>query len=301
MKKLLILVDNIGPKKEFLAEHIAKNLSSDAKLVLARFSDLIFTIDKGKVEIAIEGTDYQIQDFDLVYFRRVGGKFFSMAGTLGICLEAFGIKFFDSTFKEIGVGDKLTSYVRLSLVGLPTIPAYFCWHTKIFEKREEIIERLGLPLVAKQLSLQRGEGVFLIKKIEDFDLLNKDFSQSQFLFQKYCLGNDEYRLLVLGDKIGSFEKKIKNNPDEFRANIALGAKEEFIDIQKVPQEMREIALKAAKTLKIEIAGVDTLVDEKNQTWLLEVNRGPGLTYDPQFSPELDSIALFFKQELEKGQ
>lgn len=300
MKKLLILVDNIGPKKEFLAEHIAKNLSSDDKLVLARFSDLIFNIKKGKVEIMIDGTDYQVQDFDLVYFRRAGGKFLSLAGTLAFCLDSFGIKFFDTSFKEMGVaGDKLTSYTRLSLAGLPTIPAYFCWNTKIFEKREEIIRILGLPLVAKQLSSQRGEGVFLIKKIEDFDLLNKDFSQGQFLFQKYCLGKDEYRLLVLNDKIGSFEKKIKNNPDEFRANVALGAEEEFIDIKETPQEMKEIAINAAKALRIEIAGVDTLVDEKNQTWLLEVNRGPGLTYDPQLSPELDSIALFFKQELEK--
>ena len=300
MKKLLILVDNIGPKKEFLAEYISKNLSSDDKLVLARFSDLIFNIKKGKVEIVIEGTDYQIQDFNLVYFRRAGGKFLSLAGTLAFCLDSFGIKFFDTSFKEMGVaGDKLTSYLRLSLAGLPTIPAYFCWNTKIFEKRQEIIDRLGLPLVAKQLSLQRGEGVFLIKKIEDFDLLNKDFSQSQFLFQKYCLGKDEYRLLVLGDKIGSFEKKIKNNPNEFRANVALGAKEEFIDIQKTPQEMKEVAIKAAQTLRIEIAGVDTLVDEKSQLWLLEVNRGPGLTYDPKISPELDSISLFFKQELEK--
>ena len=211
-----------------------------------------------------------------------------------------GIKFFDTSFKEMGVaGDKLTSYIRLSLAGLPTIPAYFCWHTKIFEKRQEIIQRLGLPLVAKQLSSQRGEGVFLIKKIEDFDLLNKDFSKGEFLFQKYCLGKDEYRILVLEDRIGSFEKKIKNNPNEFRANVALGAKEEFIDIQKISQEMKEISIKAAKTLRVEIAGVDILIDEKEQTWLLEVNRGPGLTYDPKISPELDSIALFFKQELEK--
>lgn len=301
MGKLLILVGKIGPKKEFLAEYIAKNLPSDAKLVLARFSDLIFTIDKRKIEIVIDGTGYRIRDFDLVYFRRTGGKFLSMAGTLGICLKAFGINFFDSTFKEIGVaGDKLTSYVRLSLAGLPTIPAYFCCYTKIFEKREEIIERLGLPLVAKQLSLQRGKGVFLIKKIEDFDLLNKDFSQSQFLFQKYCFNESEYRLLVLGETIGSFEKKLKISAKEFRHNVGLGSKEEFIDISKIPEKMKKIAIKAAKVLNIQIAGVDILVDKKGKMWILEVNRGPGLTYDSQISPELDSLASFFKQELKKS-
>jgi len=296
---LLILVDKIGPKKEFLAEYIAKNLPKDNKVVLARFSDLIFTIEGEKIEINIDETDYKIQDFDLVYFRRAGNIFLSLAGTLAICLDHFQIRFFDTAFKNIGpAGDKLTSYIKLSLAGLPTIPAYFCWHTKIGEKKEAIIDKLGLPLVAKQLSLQRGKGVFLIKKIDDFKLLNKDFPECEFLFQRFYSGKDEYRLLVLGEAIGSFEKKIKK-PGEFRANLALGAQEEVMDIKKMPKEMKDTAVEAAKALGIQIAGIDILVDKKNRIWLLEVNRGPGLTYDPQISPELDSLASFFKQELKK--
>jgi len=296
---LLILVDKIGQKKEFFTEYIARNLPKDNKVVLARFSDLIFTIEGEKIEINIDETDYKIQDFDLVYFRRAGNIFLSLAGTLAICLDHFQIRFFDTAFKNIGpAGDKLTSYIKLSLAGLPTIPAYFCWHTKIGEKKEAIIDKLGLPLVAKQLSLQRGKGVFLIKKIDDFKLLNKDFPECEFLFQRFYSGKDEYRLLVLGEAIGSFEKKIKK-PGEFRANLALGAQEEVMDIKKMPKEMKDTAVEAAKALGIQIAGIDILVDKKNRIWLLEVNRGPGLTYDPQISPELDSLASFFKQELKK--
>jgi len=300
MKKLLILVGKIGPKKEFFTEYIAKNLPRDNKVVLARFSDLIFTIEGEKIEIAIDRIDYKIQDFDLVYFRRAGGTFLSSAGTLAVCLKKLGIRFFDTTFRDIGpAGDKLTSYLKLSLAGLPTIPAYFCWHTKIEEKREQIVEKLGLPLVAKQLSSQRGKGVFLIKKIDDFKILNKDFPEGEFLFQKFYPGKDEYRLLVLGEAIGSFEKKLEISAKEFRHNVGLGSKEEFIDISKIPEKMKQIAIKAAKVLDIQIAGVDILVDKKGKMWLLEVNRGPGLTYDSQISPELDSLASFFNQELKK--
>jgi len=300
MKKLLILVGKIGPKKEMFAEHIAKKLPKEDKLVLARFSDLVFSIEGEKVEIIIEGTDYKINEFDLVYFRRVGGTFLSLAGTLAIYLEKLKIKFFDTSFKNIGpAGDKLTSYLKSSLAGLPTIPAYFCWHTKIEEKKQEIIDKLGLPLVAKQLSSQRGKGVFLIKKIDDFKILNKDFSECEFLFQRFYPGKNEYRLLVLGEAIGSFERKIRTDPNEFRANLALGADEEYIEIKKIPEQMESIAIKAAQVLDIQIAGVDILVDKKGKMWLLEVNRGPGLTYDSQISPELDSLASFFNQELKK--
>ncbi len=169
----------------------------------------------------------------------------------------------------------------------------------IEEKKQEIIDKLGLPLVAKQLSSQRGNGVFLIKKIDDFKILNKDFPEREFLFQKFYQSEQEYRLLVLAETIGSFERKIETDAKEFRRNIALGSKEEFIDIKEIPEKMKQIALKAAKVLGIQIAGVDILVDKKGKMWLLEVNRGSGLTYDPQISPELDSLASFFNQELKK--
>lgn len=300
MKKLLLLVDKIGPKKEMFAEYIAQKLPQDNRVILARFSDLIWVIKGKKINIFIADTDYQVKDFDLVYFRRAGVDFLSVAGNLALYLNSVGIPFFDTAFENIGpAGDKLTSYLRLSLAGLPTIPAYFCWHSKIMEKREEIMKKLGLPLVAKQLSAQRGKGVFLLKKAEDFDILGKSFPEGEFMFQEFHEGKHEYRLLVLKETIGSYEEKIKA-PGEYRANLALGATEKYIAIEDMPEEMKEIAVKAAKVLGIQIAGVDILVDAKDRMWLLEANRGPGLTYDPKISPELDSLASFFKKELEKN-
>ena len=77
MKRLLILVDFIGPKKELFAEGIAKGFPSSYQVSLARFSDLIFKIDGKSVSIQIEELRKRITDFDLVYFRRAGTKFFS--------------------------------------------------------------------------------------------------------------------------------------------------------------------------------------------------------------------------------
>jgi len=81
--------------------------------------------------------------------------------------------------------------------------------------------------------------------------------------------------------------------------LALGADEEYVDAEKMPREMKEIAIKAAKVLDIQIAGVDILTDTQGKRWLLEANRGPGLTYDLQVSPELDSLASFFTRELKR--
>lgn len=300
MKKLLILVDSIGRKKESFVELLTERVeSSGIKITLARFSEI--TADIAGKNISIKVNDQDIKNFDLVYYRRVGDKFFSLGGTVAICLTHFGIPFYDTAFTDVGPDeDKFTNLTRLALAGLPVIPTFFCWHEKISEHRDEIIKKFGLPLVAKSLGSHRGKGVYLLKNKEDFNLNKTEDEKTQFLFQKYKESDEEYRLLVLGDRVAVAEKKIRTDPNEFRSNVALGAREEFLDVNKVPGEMREIAVKAAQTLKIQTAGVDIMVDKDGEWWLLEVNRGPGLTYDTKVSPEIDELAKFFKRELLKN-
>lgn len=300
MKNLLILVDFIGPKKELFAEAIRKRIANNHNTYMARFSDLTFKIDGKSISIFLDGIGKKINDFDLVYFRRAGTYFFSLAGTLAICLDYLNIPYFDKTFSQVGPDeDKFTNLVRLSLAQLPVIPTFFCWHNKIDAKKNEIIAEFGLPLIAKQLSSHRGKGVILIKNKKDFKELSKAFPEGEFMFQKYHESKEEYRILVLKDMIGAYEAKIPQK-GEWRGNVALGAREEFIDPKKIPQNLREIAVKAAETLNIQIAGVDVLVDRKERIWLLEVNRGPGITYDDKASHEMNSLASFFAHELKKS-
>jgi glutathione synthase/RimK-type ligase-like ATP-grasp enzyme len=302
MGNLLILVDKLGEKKETFAEYLAQNIPGSV-VALARFADIIYEVDGKNISITVAGIDKDIKFFDLVYFRRAGGDYGSSAATLAACLNHLNIRYFDTAFDNIGsLGSKFTSYLRLSLAGLPTIPSFFCFQGHIETYKEKIISNLGLPLVAKELWIQRGEGVFLIKTKEDFDKLPKQSETGrdhEFMFQKFVESNEEYRILVLKDTIGAFEEKIRTNPDEFRNNVALGAREEFLDINKIPDDIKDISIKAAAALDIQLAGVDITVDKKGHKWLLEVNRGPGLTYDTKISPELANLAKFFTNELKE--
>jgi D-alanine-D-alanine ligase-like ATP-grasp enzyme len=50
---------------------------------------------------------------------------------------------------------------------------------------------------------------------------------------------------------------------------------------------------------LQIAGVDIAEDQNTgKYYLIEVNRGPGFTYDTEVSPEMDQIAKFLKEEAE---
>ena len=89
-------------------------------------------------------------------------------------------------------------------------------------------------------------------------------------------------------------------------NDALSAHEDLLqmdindlisDLEKIPEDIAKVAVRAAQVLNLQVAGVDIGIEEKTQkVFLIEVNRGPGVTYDTSVSPELSEIAKFLDSE-----
>lgn len=299
MKKILILVDKIGEKKELFSHLISQRLGDDIQLEMARFTDLYFEV--WGENVIVEVNQVPITDYSLVYIRRAGDKYSVTAATLALCLNKLKIKYMDLAWIEIGpLGSKYTSLVKLSLAGFPVFPSIYANQATIGVYPAKIAGKLGLPLVAKELSMQRGKGVYLIRKTEDFKslpLIDKHGGSNHFLFQKFIDIEREYRLLVLGERVRVWEEKIISKMEEFRHNVALGAKEKFMPIAKLPAEMEKIAVGGAKVLNLQIAGVDMAVEKKTEKiYLIEVNRGPGFTYDTGISPEMDELAGYLGRE-----
>lgn len=300
-KKLLILLEGGGLKKKYFGDYISKKLFGD-KVVLANFSDLLFKVSPGNVDIEISGCPEKITDFDFVHIRRSGQKYLSEARAVAIFLKANKVNFGDKTFADVGPSgnDKFVDGIRLALGDLPVIPFFYCAREKLDKWRQQIIGFFGYPFVVKNIYSQRGEGVYLVRDENGFGQLLEKADGKNFLFQKYIPSNEEYRILILDGAVGAYEEKINNNPDEFRANVVLGASERFIKNEDIPDDTRKISIKACEILNLGVGGVDILVDKDKNKWLLEVNRGPGLTYEPEVSPELDSFVAYFSKKLNEN-
>jgi glutathione synthase/RimK-type ligase-like ATP-grasp enzyme len=297
IRKILILVGQISSNKETLTRHLKDKLSGSADVTLANISDLYFDIDQKNVYVEINGTP--ITDFDLVYFRSVGTHSV-LAATLSICLTSLKINFMDTIWAEIRpVGNKFTSLVKLAIDHLPIFRSIYIAGNNVEKNKGKIVDKLGLPLIAKELSTQRGRGVYKIAEVADFDKLPEK-ENMQYLFQEFVDFDTEYRLLVLGEDVRVWEKKVVTAPGEFRHNVSLGATEEFLAIKKIPQELKELAIKSAKSLGLQVAGVDISIEKQGLGYhLIEVNRGPGFTYDDKLSTEMDELAKFLDREANK--
>ena len=90
-------------------------------------------------------------------------------------------------------------------------------------------------------------------------------------FIKEAAGTD-IRCFVIGDKVVAAIERRATRKGEFRANLHRGGVATHI---KVTPAEREMAVRAAKIMGLNVAGVD-LLRGKNGSMVIELNSSPGL-------------------------
>lgn len=169
--------------------------------------------------------------------------------------------------------DKLRSLQILSRDGIP-IP-----RTAIARSPNDIdnlIKQLGgTPLVIKLLEGTQGIGVVLAETkkaaksvIEAFYGLNANILVQEFIEE--AGGADIRAFVVNGEVVGAMKRQ--GIEGEFRSNLHRGGSAKIINLK--PRE-KKLAINAAKSMGLNIAGVDML-PTKSGYYVLEVNSSPGL-------------------------
>jgi ribosomal protein S6--L-glutamate ligase len=169
--------------------------------------------------------------------------------------------------------DKLSTLQLLSHEKLP-MPITSFSHS-VYETKQLMQMVGGAPLVVKLLEGTKGIGVVLAESnkaaesvINAFKSLKADILVQEYI--KESKGRD-IRCFVVGNQVvAAMERQAEEG--EFRANIHLGGKALEITIT---DEEREIAIKAVRTIGLDIAGVD-MVRSNSGPKILEVNSSPGL-------------------------
>jgi len=133
----------------------------------------------------------------------------------------------------------------------------------------------GYPFILKKLKGTQGNAVHLI---EDEEKAHRKLGKyirkhHPFLIQEYIKESkgSDLRCFVVGGKVVAAMKRTAAKGD-FRANIHAGGHGESIELT-APE--REMAVKAARILNLDVAGVDILQSLSGPK-LLEVNSSPGL-------------------------
>ncbi|MDH3276320.1 MAG: 30S ribosomal protein S6--L-glutamate ligase [Gammaproteobacteria bacterium] len=133
----------------------------------------------------------------------------------------------------------------------------------------------GAPVVIKLLEGTQGVGVVLAETkkaaesvIEAFSGLKANFMVQEFIKEA---GGSDIRCLVVGDKVVASMKR-QGKEGEFRSNLHRGGSAKLI---KITPEERSTAVRSAKVMGLNVAGVDLLRSNHGPV-VMEVNSSPGL-------------------------
>ncbi len=141
---------------------------------------------------------------------------------------------------------------------------------------DDLIEFVGgAPLIVKVISSTQGKGVLLAETYKAAESLINAFRDlgTEFLVQEFIeeAGGSDIRCFVIGNKvIAAMQRTAKEG--EFRSNLHMGGTAKVVKL--TPAE-RALAVKAAKVMGLNVAGVD-IVRSKRGPLVLEVNSSPGL-------------------------
>lgn len=133
----------------------------------------------------------------------------------------------------------------------------------------------GAPVVIKLLEGTQGVGVVLAETkkaaesvIEAFRGLKANFMVQEFIAEA---GGADIRCLVVGDKVVAAMRR-QGKEGEFRSNLHRGGTAKLI---KITPEERSTAVRSAKVMGLNVAGVDLLRSNHGPV-VMEVNSSPGL-------------------------
>ncbi|XAW89169.1 30S ribosomal protein S6--L-glutamate ligase [Vibrio sp. CDRSL-10 TSBA] len=169
--------------------------------------------------------------------------------------------------------DKLRSMQLLSRkgIGMPI--------TGFASKPDDVKDLLdmvgGAPVVIKLLEGTQGIGVVLAETRKAAESVIEAFMglKANIMVQEYIkeAGGADIRCFVIGDKVIAAMKR-QGAEGEFRSNLHRGGTASLIKI--TPTE-RKTAIEAAKSMGLNVAGVDLLRSERGPL-VMEVNSSPGL-------------------------
>ena len=169
--------------------------------------------------------------------------------------------------------DKLCAHQILARAGIGLPVTAFARSVK---DTSSVIEMVGgAPLVIKLHEGTQGNGVVLAETKKAAESVIDAFRQldANILVQEFVkeAGGSDVRCIVVGGRVVAAMLR-HAAPGDFRSNLHRGGSAE---VAKLTTKERRTAVKAAKALGLNVAGVDLLRSDRGPL-VLEVNSSPGL-------------------------
>lgn len=268
--KIAILSNGPGNYSTKRLKEVAQARGHEVTVV--KYRDCYASIEKNNPTVSYKGVD--LGTFDAIV-PRIAANMTRYGTAILRQLEMQGVYTVTSSISVSRARDKLRSMQILAKAGVG-IPKTVV--SRNSADIDDLIEKIGgMPVIIKLARGTHGNGVVLAETkkaaksvLQAFYLTNEDGTNILLQeFIKESAGTD-IRAFVVGSRVVASMKR-QSLDDDFRSNLHKGGEGKTI---KLTDEERKTAVKAAKAMGLNVAGVD-LMRSVHGPLVLEVNASPG--------------------------
>lgn len=268
--KIAILSNGTGNYSTKRLKEVAIARGHEVKVI--KYRECYASMEKNNPTVSYRGQD--LAQFDAVIPRIA--SYMTRYGTAIVRqLEMQGAYTVSSSIAINRSRDKLRSMQLLAKAGVGIPKTVFSRNSTDID---DLLEKLGgTPVIIKLARGTHGNGVVLAESkkaaksvLQAFYLSNEDGTNVLIQeFVKESAGTD-IRALVVGGRVVASMKR-QSLDDDFRSNLHKGGEGTIV---KLTEEERKMAIKAARAMGLNIAGVDMMRSDRGPL-ILEVNASPG--------------------------
>lgn len=268
--KIAILSNGTGNYSTKRLKEVA--LARGHEVEVIKYRDCYASIEQNNPTVSYEGKD--LSKFDAI-IPRIASYMTRYGSAIVRQLEMQGVYTVSSSLAITRSRDKLRSLQLLAKAGVG-IPKTVV--SRNSGDIDSLLEKLGgMPVIIKLARGTHGNGVVLAETkkaaksvLQAFYLTNED--GTNVLLQEFVeeSAGTDIRAFVVGSRVVASMKR-QSLDDDFRSNLHKGGEGTKI---KLTEEETKMAVKAAKAMGLNIAGVD-MMRSKRGPLILEVNASPG--------------------------
>lgn len=253
--------------------------------------DIEVSVSKKGIEILNNGIP--LEHYDCVYVKG-SFRYVLLLRTIATFLEGTGKTYTPVSAETFNVvHDKMLTFLELQKSNISVPKTYLASTAQAGKK---VLEKMKYPIIIKLPQGTQGKGVMFADSYASASSTLDALAalRQPFIIQEYVDSNGEdTRVIVAGEKIlGAYKRKAAEN--EIRSNIHSGGS----GISHEPsKQVRELAIKTAKTLGADICAVDILEGVTGPV-VIEANLSPGLQGITQITKKdvADLLAKFLYEK-----
>ena len=268
--KIAILSNGTGNYSTKRLRDVARERGHEVKII--KYRECYAEIEKNNPIVSYRGQD--LRGYDAVIPRIA--SYMTRYGTAIVRqLEMQGIYTVSSSIAINRSRDKLRSMQLLAKAGVDIPKTVFSRNSTDID---DLLDKLGgTPVIIKLARGTHGNGVVLAESkkaaksvLQAFYLSNED--GTNVLLQEFVeeSAGTDIRAFVVGGRVVASMKR-QSLDDDFRSNLHKGGEGTVV---KLTDEERKMAIKAAKAMGLNVAGVDMMRSSRGPL-ILEVNASPG--------------------------